>query len=133
MLFGYYTVYSSLFLALGKAKEGLLLGICRQGLCFIPVILIAPMLIGLSGILYVQPIADVLAAIITIFMSISLNKSLNKEQLYFADPLIILFHGHTFSHMTHTTHFAVLESILEDKCNCLPTALILFSTTQDIF
>ena len=31
MLFGYYTVYSSLFLALGKGKEGFLLGACRQG------------------------------------------------------------------------------------------------------
>ena len=80
MLFGYYTVYSSLFLALGKAKEGLILGICRQGLCFIPVILIAPMLIGINGILYVQPIADVLSAIITVFMSLSLHKNLDKEQ-----------------------------------------------------
>ena len=42
MLFGYYTVYSSLFLALGKGKEGFLLGACRQGICFIPVILILP-------------------------------------------------------------------------------------------
>ena len=39
MLFGYYTVYSSLFLALGKGKEGFILGACRQGICFIPVIL----------------------------------------------------------------------------------------------
>lgn len=29
-LFGFYTVYSSLFLALGKAKEGFILGTCRQ-------------------------------------------------------------------------------------------------------
>lgn len=29
MLFGFYTVYSSLFLALGKGKEGFILGACR--------------------------------------------------------------------------------------------------------
>ena len=54
MLFGYYTVYSSLFLALGKGKEGFLLGACRQGICFIPVILILPTILGLNGILYIM-------------------------------------------------------------------------------
>ena len=63
MLFGFYTVYSSLFLALGKGKEGFILGACRQGICFIPVILLLPMVWGLNGILYAQPIADVLSAI----------------------------------------------------------------------
>ena len=48
MLFGYYTVYSSLFLALGKGKEGFILGACRQGICFIPVILIFPFIWGIK-------------------------------------------------------------------------------------
>lgn len=77
MLFGYYTVYSSLFLALGKGKEGFLLGACRQGICFIPVILILPTIWGLNGILYAQPIADVLSFLISLFMSLSLHKQLN--------------------------------------------------------
>ena len=77
MLFGYYTVYSSLFLALGKGKEGFLLGACRQGICFVPVILILPTIWGLKGILYAQPIADVLSFLITLFMAFSLHKQLN--------------------------------------------------------
>lgn len=76
ILFGFYTVYSSLFLALGKAKEGFLLGVCRQGICFIPVILLLPMMIGINGIVYAQPVADVLSAVITIFMAVSFHKSL---------------------------------------------------------
>ena len=80
MLFGFYTVYSSLFLALGKGKEGFILGACRQGICFIPVILFLPMVWDLKGILYAQPIADVLSAIITVFMAIPLHKKLNKMQ-----------------------------------------------------
>ena len=80
MLFGFYTVYSSLFLALGKGKEGFILGACRQGICFIPVILLLPMVWGLNGILYAQSIADVLSAIITIFMAIPLHKKLNEMQ-----------------------------------------------------
>lgn len=80
MLFGYYTVYSSLFLALGKGKEGFILGACRQGICFIPVILIFPFIWGLNGILYAQPIADLLSALITVFMAIPLHKSLTVAE-----------------------------------------------------
>ena len=80
MLFGFYTVYSSLFLALGKGREGFILGACRQGICFIPVILLLPIVWGLNGIMYAQPIADVLSAVITIFMAIPLHKKLNEMQ-----------------------------------------------------
>ena len=77
MLFGFYTVYSSLFLALGKGREGFILGACRQGICFIPVILLLPIVWGLNGIMYAQPIADVLSAVITVFMAIPLHKKMN--------------------------------------------------------
>ena len=80
MLFGYYTVYSSLFLALGKGKEGFLLGACRQGICFIPVILILPTIWGLNGILYAQPIADVLSFLISLLMALSLHKQLKLSE-----------------------------------------------------
>lgn len=76
ILFGFYTVYSSLFLALGKGLAGFILGACRQGICFVPVILICPQLWGINGILYVQPVADVLSAIITIFMALGLHQEL---------------------------------------------------------
>ena len=77
MLFGFYTVYSSLFLALGKGMAGFILGACRQGICFIPVILILPSIWGLNGILYAQPIADVLSTIVTVLMVIPLHRNLN--------------------------------------------------------
>lgn len=76
LLFGFYTVYSSLFLVLGKAKEGFILGACRQGICFVPIILIFPMILGISGILYTQPISDVISAVITVFMAVHLHKEL---------------------------------------------------------
>ena len=80
MLFGFYTVYSSLFLALGKGTAGFILGACRQGICFVPVILILPVLWGLNGILYAQPIADVLSAVITVFMASHLHKELSAAK-----------------------------------------------------
>lgn len=79
MLFGFYTVYSSLFLALGKGRKGFILGACRQGICFIPIILLLPMVWELNGILYAQSIADVLSALITVFMAIPLHRKLNEN------------------------------------------------------
>lgn len=76
VLFGFQTVYSSLFLALGKAKEGFVLGACRQGICFVPVILILPMIFGKSGIFYAQPVSDVVSAVIAVFMAVHLHKEL---------------------------------------------------------
>ena len=76
LLFGFYTVYSSLFLALGKAGEGFILGACRQGLCFVPAILLLPHIWGLGGILYAQPAADVISAAIAVAMAVSLHREL---------------------------------------------------------
>ncbi len=78
-LFGFYTVYSSLFLALGKGTAGFILGACRQGICFVPVILLLPTLWGMNGILYAQPIADLISAIVTVFMALHLHKELGKH------------------------------------------------------
>ncbi|MDO5547488.1 MAG: MATE family efflux transporter [Eubacteriales bacterium] len=73
-LFGFSTVYSSLFLALGKGKEGFVLGACRQGICFVPAILLFPSVWGLTGIFYAQPAADVLSALITACMALPLSR-----------------------------------------------------------
>ena len=80
MLFGFHTVYSSLFLALGKGREGFILGACRQGFCFIPLILILPTIMKIDGILYAQPIADILSVIVTVCMAVPLHKKLKEMQ-----------------------------------------------------
>ncbi|HDK7167905.1 TPA: MATE family efflux transporter [Clostridium botulinum] len=91
-LFGYYTVYSSLFLSLGKAKKGFILGACRQGICFVPVILVVPMIWGINGILYAQPISDVISTIITVLMAAHLHKELNAIKL---DPISTIDERHS--------------------------------------
>lgn len=93
MLFGFYTVYSFLFLVMGKATEGCILGACRQGICFVPVILILPGLLGLNGILYAQPIADVLSAVVTVFMAVHLHKELATEKI----RIVTMDVGHSVS------------------------------------
>lgn len=80
MFFGFHTVYSSLFLALGKGGEGFILGSCRQGICFVPIIFILPIFWGINGILYAQPIADLITMIVTVVMAVLLHKRLKKIQ-----------------------------------------------------
>lgn len=85
MLFGVYTVYSFLFLVMGKAREGCILGACRQGICFLPAILLLPRIFGLNGVILAQPVADVLSFVITIIMAVRLHRELrmarSKESL----------------------------------------------------
>ena len=80
MLFGVYTVYSFLFLVMGKAREGCLLGACRQGICFLPAILLLPHILGLNGVILAQPVADVLSFVITIIMAVRLHRELNAAR-----------------------------------------------------
>ncbi len=78
--FGFYTVYSSLLLALGRGKAGFFLGGCRQGICFVPVILLLPLIWGINGIVYAQPIADVFSALVTAFFAIRLHRELIETE-----------------------------------------------------
>lgn len=86
ILFGFYTVYSFLFLVMGKAAEGCILGACRQGICFVPVILILPTIWNLNGVLYAQPIADVISAVVTAFMAIRLHRELKVSEARLSAP-----------------------------------------------
>ena len=80
VLFGFYTVYSFLFLVMGRAREGCFLGACRQGLCFVPAIVALQAVWGLRGVLWAQPAADVLAAAIAAVMALRLHRALRREE-----------------------------------------------------
>jgi Na+-driven multidrug efflux pump len=73
-------VFATFFLAFGKAREGGILSICRQGIMFIPAILILPSLIGFNGVIYSQAIADVLTTILTVIFAVDLVKKLKNTQ-----------------------------------------------------
>ena len=50
----------------GKAGRATFLSCCRQGICFIPLILVLPNVWGLAGVQYCQPIADVLSFVVAV-------------------------------------------------------------------
>ncbi|PID95269.1 MAG: MatE protein [Bacteroidetes bacterium] len=80
VFFGFQAVYSSLFLALGKAREGGILSISRSGLFFIPSILILPQFFDLDGVIYAQAIADIFTILLTALFMINLNKKIKRIQ-----------------------------------------------------
>ncbi|UKM65666.1 MATE family efflux transporter [Flavobacteriaceae bacterium GSB9] len=68
------------FQAIGKARQALLLTLCRQGFFFIPLILILPLFWGELGVWVSFPISDVLATIVTgYFLNREIIKNLKTE------------------------------------------------------
>ncbi len=78
LLVGIMNVYAALFQALGKGIQAGVLAVARQGLFFIPVVLILPRLFGLNGILFSQVTADVLTLLVTVPMALIEMKHLGK-------------------------------------------------------
>ncbi|HEO0160885.1 TPA: MATE family efflux transporter [Streptococcus agalactiae] len=74
--FGFQFTYSTLYLSTGKALGGVFLNSLRQGIVFIPIILLLPKLMGLNGVIYAQTISDLITTIITIPFAISIHKKL---------------------------------------------------------
>ena len=68
--FGFQFVYSTLYMAIGRA---------RQGLFFIPTILLLPSYWGLNGVLYVQPIADVFATLMTLLFAVRIHREIGHQ------------------------------------------------------
>ena len=50
------------FLALGRAKISLFLALLRKIVILIPLACILPLFMGVNGVFYAQPVADLLAA-----------------------------------------------------------------------
>ena len=74
--FGFQFTYSTLYLSMGKALGGVFLNSLRQGIVFIPIILLLPKFMELNGVIYAQAISDLITTIITIPFAISIHKKL---------------------------------------------------------
>jgi putative MATE family efflux protein len=96
LFFGFYSVYSALFLALGKAREGAILGTCRNGICFVPAIALMPLLFGTTGIAYSQPVADILSIAVTIVMALRLERELTTMESKAGNAMPALYPAASF-------------------------------------
>jgi Na+-driven multidrug efflux pump len=62
-LLGFSSYVNMMYQSLGFVKGATFLASCRQGVYFIPLILVLPWLFGMDGVLLTQPIADILTFI----------------------------------------------------------------------
>lgn len=62
-------ITSTFFTSIGKPIKGVFLSLTRQIIFFLPLLILLPMFFGINGIIYTGPIADFLAAAVTIIMA----------------------------------------------------------------
>jgi len=64
----------------GFKRQATVLASCRQGICFIPIILILPEIIGAKGVEMAQPLSDLLTFIISIPFYVYMAGLLNRKE-----------------------------------------------------
>lgn len=76
-LFGMFYVLSNALQAMGAATSALIINMSRQGLIYIPAIFILQAMMGMDGLLWAQPVADILSVILVIVLyRITLKKKM---------------------------------------------------------
>lgn len=81
-LIGAFAICQNTLQATGAATAALLASIFRQGVIFIPAVFIMKAIIGLDGLIWAQPIADVISLVIVVIM---LARKINKTDFEKAD------------------------------------------------
>lgn len=74
-LFGLFYVLVNALQAMGQAKPSLIVSVSRQGLIYIPAVYLMGTLLGRNGLVWAQPVADVLSLIMVVWL---LNRTMKK-------------------------------------------------------
>ena len=77
-LFGVFYVLVNALQAMGAATPALLISISRQGIIFIPALFILQAIVGMTGLVWAQPVADVLSILIA---AVLFGKTMKKMQI----------------------------------------------------
>lgn len=73
------TICNMTYQSTKQKVKAVILSCCRQGIFFIPLILLLPLFIGLDGVIVSQSIADLITCIFSIFFFISLIREINYK------------------------------------------------------
>ena len=80
-LFGMFYVLSNALQAMGAATSALIINMSRQGLIYIPVIFILQSIIGMDGLLWAQPVADILSVVLVIILyRVTLKNKIHTQE-----------------------------------------------------
>ncbi len=74
-LFGLYYVLLNALQAMGAAIPSFIVSICRQGIIYIPAVFIMGTVMGVNGLVWAQPVADVLSLLlVTVLLVVQLKR-----------------------------------------------------------
>ena len=76
---------SIFFQALGKPVLAIIASLARDIVCFVPLVCTLPLAMGIDGCLWAAPIADAVAMIVTVALTVVCFKDLDKKALILAD------------------------------------------------
>ena len=79
-VFGIFYVLSNALQAMGAAMPSLIINISRQGLIYIPVLFILNAVLGVTGLVWAQPIVDVLSFVLGIGMYVRVSTRMMKYE-----------------------------------------------------
>ncbi|MDE7263964.1 MAG: MATE family efflux transporter [Anaeroplasmataceae bacterium] len=73
---------SIFFQAVGQTIKATIISLIRDIICFIPLIVCLPLVLGIDGILYAGPIADAIGIIVTFILTLMFFKQYKKQEEY---------------------------------------------------
>ena len=79
-LLGIMFVFSFSFQGMGKGKEALTIAISRQGFIFLPCVILLNKFFQLRGLIYSQPIADIVSVAMSFVIFLHINKELKTQE-----------------------------------------------------
>ena len=71
---------SIFFQACGKPVYALVSSVIRDIVCFVPLILVLPHFMGVEGVLYAAPAADLMAMLVTVGFTIAFLREINPRK-----------------------------------------------------
>ena len=64
----------------GKAAPATVLSMARQGIFFLPIILILPRILGIDGVILAQPASDALSFLLAVFLFVHFMRGLREQE-----------------------------------------------------
>lgn len=79
-LFGVFYVLTNTLQAMGAATASLVINLSRQGIVFIPALFILKAMIGLTGLVWAQPVADIISLFLAVILYVRAYKKISVNQ-----------------------------------------------------
>ncbi|MDY4971233.1 MAG: MATE family efflux transporter [Lachnospiraceae bacterium] len=78
-VFGIFYVITNALQAMGAAMPSLIINISRQGLIYIPVLFLLNAMLGVTGLVWAQPVVDVISLVVGIGMYLNVSGKMMKQ------------------------------------------------------